>query len=281
MPQCRQPKRCAGVRPRLLLLCCRRGCSKQAPSQQGSWRAAACSWMLRWHPRRRTGSRLRCHHHWFNGDGAEGSDSEDEYILAVQQKVEGQLEILLIDFDLAVTDFWTFITNQENNPKDRVEIDAYRATLLPKAVELAETAQKILAEHQCTYLHDVVYGLWMGAGVIGAYLRASMEGFEHANKVFGAIMRQQVSMGGRGERHGMIQALVLRRATTNSRIADNKVNEYSKARAVGVTDASEKRRMSIESALDAMRELKRELDEIERVPMESSDALGELEKLKI
>ena len=216
-----------------------------------------------------------------DGGGAEASDSEDEYILAVQQKVEGQLEILLIDFDLAVTDFWTFITNQENNPKDRVDIDAYRATLLPKAVELAETAQKILAEHQCTYLHDVVYGLWMGAGVIGAYLRASMEGFEHANKVFGAIMRQQVSMGGRGERHGMIQALVLRRATTNSRIADNKVNEYSKARAVGVTDASEKRRMSIESALDAMRELKRELDEIERVPMESSDALGELEKLKI
>lgn len=39
--------------------------------------------------------------------------------------------------------------------------------------------------------------------------------------------------------------------------------------------------MSIESALDAMRELKRELDEIERVPMESSEALGELEKLKL
>jgi hypothetical protein len=105
-----------------------------------------------------------------------------------------------------------------------------------------------------------------------------MEGFEHAKKDVGAIMRQQVSMGGRGKRHAMIQALVLRRATTNSRIDDNQVNQYSKARRVGLSEAAEKRRLQVTDALEMMRALRKELAEIEKVPMEAGEAMSELEK---
>jgi len=169
---------------------------------------------------------------------------------------------------------------ERSDPKGTDAINVYREELRARAVPLAQTAQKILGAHQCTYLHDLCFGFWYGAGLIGAYLRATMEGFEHANKDVGAIMLQQVSMGGRGKRHAMIQALVLRRATTNSRIDDNQVNQYSKARRVGLSEAAEKRRLQVTDALEMMRALRKELAEIEKVHMETGEAMSELEKHK-
>ena len=130
------------------------------------------------------------------------------------------------------------------------------------ATEAHQMLCEALAVHQCTYTHDLASAVWLAAGSIGHYLRASMEGFEHANKDFGAIMRQQVSVGGRGgkgDRHFMVQALELRRATTNARLLDGMVNAHSHVARSGVAEEARRRRIDTTEALAELRALRDEI----------------------
>ena len=93
----------------------------------------------------------------------------------------------------------------------------------------------VIGDTQSGYLHNMVYD-WPGLGSrLGMMLRASMEGFEHANKVAGATLCNECSFGGRTRRrdgkrrHEYMQYLEHRRAGTVSAQEMGRVNMFSKA----------------------------------------------------
>ena len=90
---------------------------------------------------------------------------------------------------------------------------------------------------QCTYLHDMVYK-WPHVGArVGLLFRVSMEGFEHANKTMGSILKNQASKGGRDRADGtarvgeMEQALHARRSGTTAAQKAGRVNHTLRMRA--------------------------------------------------
>lgn len=108
-----------------------------------------------------------------------------------------------------------------------------------KAKATAEACVQVLAggadlKVQCGYLHDMVYQWPIVWQMIGLLARATMQGFEHANKVMGAIIRCEVSQGGRkrkedgGRKDEFQQMLEHRRAGTVAQQECMLVNRASK-----------------------------------------------------
>lgn len=116
-----------------------------------------------------------------------------------------------------------------------------------------------------------------------------MEGFEHGNKDMGAIMRNQVVVGGKagregGQHHFVSQALVLRRATTNARRNDCVVNKCSQSQRadVDVEDPDYKRKIDTTDAMLLLVKLKDEFaKDAQCETCEPEEALERMQNLEV
>ena len=123
----------------------------------------------------------------------------------------------------------------------------------------------VIGDAQASYLHDMVFKWPLIGELIGMLLRGSMEGFEHANKLAGAILTNQTSQGGRLGANGLrkdefMQLLELRRAGTVAAQETGRVNMFSRAEQYTLPAAMYERKISVTDALVALKDLRKEFD---------------------
>ena len=152
---------------------------------------------------------------------------------AVEHAVESLVKWRFIDACTELIDLWGFLTDKTRNPQSAAERKAYKVDLHERAVRAAKAVQGLIGDKDSTYLHGMVYNWPVLGGLVGMILRVSMEGFEHANKVWGEILTHQTASGGRrrkgdgGRKHQYMTALEVRREGTAAMQELGRVNHTS------------------------------------------------------
>eukprot|EP00965_Chrysotila_dentata_P124170 4103605-Pleurochrysis_carterae.AAC.6 len=150
---------------------------------------------------------------------------------------EATFEFRFIDALQCLLDHWSFLTN-----KSAVLISTEQATREARKAEALHLGRAVAISfvalvgksNRCSYIHAFVYAFPPMISFTGDLLRASMEGFEHGNKVTKNITNRQTSDGGKkkadGTRfHRQAQALQHRREGTEAAHLEGRINRHSSA----------------------------------------------------
>ena len=175
----------------------------------------------------------------------------EQYMAAVEHAVESTVEQRFLVAVHALTDLWSFATDKSKDPTSAEAEEPYAARLEQLCTDVAVGVADLIGDKQSTYLHGIRYG-WPRLGrMFGLLLRTSMEGFEHANKIWGGILAHRVSKGGRAGRKSAYQAaLECRRSGTTALQEIGKVNHCSTV----VAGEEHERKIDCQKALQALRE---------------------------
>eukprot|EP00965_Chrysotila_dentata_P134651 4454343-Pleurochrysis_carterae.AAC.1 len=156
--------------------------------------------------------------------------------------MERSFECLFIDCLQSLIEHWSFVTEKRiifvaeragASMQDRTQLKD-TAEKLGRAVAVSFTAL-IGTSVRCSYLHAFVYAFPPMIYELWHILRASMEGFEHGNKLMKAIYLRRTSAGGKLNQQGFrlhrqAQALERRREATVAAHELGMINRHASLR---------------------------------------------------
>ena len=183
---------------------------------------------------------------------------------AMQHAVESGIKWRFIEASTQLVELWSFLTDKTRDPQSVAERDAYKLEVHEQAKLTAKAVTALIGDKDSTYLHGMVYNWPVLGALIGAILRVSMEGFEHANKVWGEILSRQTAAGGRrrkdgGRKHQYMTALEKRREGTSAMQELGRVNHTSAMhKYIGSVEVHD-RLYDCAAQLERLREMKQEL----------------------
>ena len=204
---------------------------------------------------------------------ADPVESMQQQMAAVEHAVEGTLQERFLDASIALIELWQAVTDKKQNPQSKADREALRDHLHAVGQRTAKAVSRLIGDKQSTYLHAMCYNWPHVASMIGSILRISMEGFEHANKVWGEIWAHQVSKGGRKSKstgvrkHEYVQALEHRRSGTAAMHALGKVNHTAGVKKYTMPEVLHEKVYDCKAQLAKLyalkAELEREVDSVE------------------
>eukprot|EP00965_Chrysotila_dentata_P126607 4186510-Pleurochrysis_carterae.AAC.1 len=123
-------------------------------------------------------------------------------ILDKATEMEASMEFRFINALQTLFDNWTFLTNKSTDCTgqgiNQGTRDARCAEALPLGRAVGVSFVSLVGKStRCSYIHAFVYAFPRMFSFIGHILRASMEGFEHGNKVTKGITNRQTLDGGK------------------------------------------------------------------------------------
>ena len=202
------------------------------------------------------------------GVGEEEAEARaEEHMQAVQQAAESVIDIRNVDAWESLIQMWQFVVSKDDEPHTEEECEQAKSECHRLAVAMAQAVVAVTGEaDHCSYLHDMVYAWPHVVKIVKLLLRVSMEGFEHANKVMGAIIEKQTSKSGRAPKEGLrknmhMQALEHRRSGTCAVREIGLLNRYSRARCLLMPpEFYEIKKLDPEMCLDALGRMRVEIE---------------------